>query len=74
MEKKVRPGSIWFVVSMKWIETYQRYLYLDYALGETPLDIPDTDRVQPGPIMNEDLLIRPPKGTYLFEQMNAKLW
>lgn len=67
MEKKVRPGSVWFVISMNWIEVYQKYLYLDYASGERPLDIPDSDRVKPGPISNEDILLRPPKGTYLYE-------
>lgn len=66
MERDIKPGSLWYIVSMKWIDTYQRYLYLDYLQGE-PLEIADSDRVKPGPIDNKDIILVPPKGTYLFE-------
>ena len=73
MDKQVRPGSTWFVVSLKWIESYQRYLYLDYIQGQ-PLDIPDSERVKPAAISNQDILLVPPKGTFLMEQQTQKLW
>ena len=66
MERDIKPGSVWFIVSMKWIEAYQRYLYLDYLQGE-PLEIADSDRVKPGPIDNSDIILEPPKGVYLLE-------
>lgn len=30
MEKRVEPGSKWYIVSMEWIEKWQRHVYFDY--------------------------------------------
>jgi len=30
--------------------------------------------VKPGPINNSDIILEPPKGTYLLEQAQQKLW
>lgn len=55
MSRQVKAKSIWFILSMKWVEVYQRYLYLDHLLG-TPQDISAEERVHPGEISNEDII------------------
>lgn len=29
MDKQVTPGSKWFIVSMRWIDKWQKYTYFD---------------------------------------------
>ena len=61
MAKQVEPGSKWFIISMKWIDQLQKYLYLDYLTG-SPQEISDSERTKPGPITNEDIILDLPKG------------
>jgi hypothetical protein len=30
MDKQVRPGSKWYIISNSWIEKWQKYVYFDY--------------------------------------------
>jgi hypothetical protein len=41
MAREVKSGSIWFVISNKWIESAQRYLYLDYLTGNPQAEVSD---------------------------------
>jgi hypothetical protein len=62
MAREVKAGSIWFVISMKWIEVAQKYLYLDYLTGNPQAELSDEERVDPGPVSNSDILLELPKG------------
>lgn len=74
MDKKVSPGSTWFVVSMTWIEKLQKYLYLDCIAGTPNGDVKESERVHPGPINNDDVLLKIPTKQYLLEKMVKVLW
>ena len=74
MERVVTPGSLWFVISMTWIQAFHRYLYLDHVSGNPQDDLRESDRVHPGPILNEDILIKIPVKQYLLEKLPIKLW
>lgn len=74
MERIVRPGSIWFVISNSWLEKWQKHVYMDYITpGTKPLHIPDSERISPGPISNEDIIL-PTGKQYLLEIATAKIW
>ena len=50
MAKTVEVGSEWFIVSMKWINCWQKFVNFD---GQTK----DEDRTPPGKINNSDILL-----------------
>lgn len=62
MAREVKAGSIWFVISMKWIDAAQKYLYLDYLTGNPQAELSDEERVNPGKVSNSDILLELPKG------------
>ena len=73
MNRQVKDKSIWFVISIKWIEAYQKYIYFDYLLGN-PQDIKQEERVNPGIINNEDIIQTLPKCQYLIEMSIRDKW
>jgi hypothetical protein len=62
-EKGMREGSIWYVLSMKWLSKWQRYVHAAMG-GENP-----------GKIDNSDILVDlKQEGQYLVEKRADSLW
>jgi hypothetical protein len=57
MTRQIEAGSRWYVISMKWILSWQRYAYFDLLNDPTSQETPSTDRVHPGKITNSDILL-----------------
>jgi hypothetical protein len=68
MDKKVKPGSKWYILSMKWVNKWQNYIYFDHLSNSSePLKIDKSERKNPGILDNSDILeILDPK-TYHIE-------
>jgi hypothetical protein len=74
MDRLVKPDSVWFIISKKWMSAWERYNYVDLLIGEK-VEMTDEERnAQPGKISNEDILFPLPKGQYLLELANAFKW
>ncbi len=56
MDKLVKAGSPWYIISMKWIDKWQKYTFFDYLSSEKGDNISPEDRVIPGEINNSDIL------------------
>ena len=37
MSKIVKAGSKWFIISMKWLESWQKYVFFDYLTQVDPV-------------------------------------
>ena len=35
MDRLVKPDSKWYIVSMKWVEAWQKYSFFDYLSSES---------------------------------------
>jgi hypothetical protein len=74
MDRLVKPDSVWFIISKKWMSAWERYNYVDLLIGEK-VEMTDEERnAQPGKINNEDILFPLPKAQYLLELANAFKW
>jgi DUSP domain len=56
MATEIKENSIWYVISMKWLEAAQKWLYFDYAIGQPLTDVTDEERPNPGPVDNSDII------------------
>ncbi len=62
MDRLVKPESVWFIISKKWMTAWERYNYVDLLIGEK-IEMTDEERnASPGKIDNEDILFVLPKG------------
>jgi hypothetical protein len=34
MDRLVKPESVWFIISKKWMSAWERYNYVDLLIGE----------------------------------------
>ena len=73
MDKTVTPGSQWFIVSMKWIDKWQKYTYFD-LLTENQTSISEEERKHPGKISNEDIILKIPHGSLMKDLTKGKDW
>lgn len=60
MEIKVRPGSIWYLISNSWMQEWQKYVYYDYLRGQPMREVKENQRSRPGPINNSDIIMAIP--------------
>ena len=61
MDRLVKPDSVWFIISKKWMTAWERYNYVDLLIGEK-IEMTDDERnAKPGKIDNEDILFVLPK-------------
>ena len=61
MDRLVKPDSVWFIISKKWMTAWERYNYVDLLIGEK-IEMTDDERnAKPGKIDNEDILLVLPK-------------
>ena len=74
MDKIVTDGSIWHLVSLKWIEAWQKYTYFDFLDGQTPLPLEEKERSHPGEIDSKDIILKPPEGTILLDMAKNSQW
>ena len=71
MDKLVTAGSKWYMVSIKWIDKWQKYTYFDLLTGS---EESQEERHHPGKITNSDILIKFPSGTILTDMAKGKEW
>jgi len=62
MDRLVKPESVWFIISKKWMTAWERYNYVDLLIGENVEMTDDERNAPPGKIDNEDILFVLPKG------------
>lgn len=60
METLVTEGSKWHIISKKWIDKWQAYVYFDYISPSEEARIPEEQRIHPGKIDSSDIILTPP--------------
>jgi len=56
MKKVIEPESYWFLISMKWIKSWEKYVYMDEINDPEKEPDPDLVRRHPGPINCSDII------------------
>ena len=74
MERIPTPGQVWHVVSNSWVEKWQNYTFFDYLGSETKKQISFEERVHPGKIDSTDIILVPPKNSFLEDTTSLRLW
>ena len=75
MDKQVVEGSEWFLISKKWMDAWEKYVYFDEVNGTGEGEkISENERVKPGKIDNSDIILTPPEGAYLKDSSNKTAW
>ena len=74
MTRQIEGGSKWYIISLKWLMAWQKYVYFDLLQKTEEAETPASERVHPGKINNADIIAELPKNQYMLEIASAKLW
>lgn len=69
---KVEAGSLWYLLSTKWVRHWHQWIYLDLLTGVNKEQPPSTDLQRPEPISWDD--IRAPFNSELILADSDNIW
>lgn len=75
MDRLVKPGTVWYILSMDWVKKWQVYTYFDHLTEDKPQKLSLQERSQhPGKLDNSPIIQPHDSSTQITEQMKARLW